>query len=59
MTVVTTIDVYDMPNSEYRAVLDRMGVEVRPESGIYLHITAQQNFSGSETAELIVETLGR
>ena len=23
MTVVTTIDVYDMPNSEYRAVLDR------------------------------------
>jgi hypothetical protein len=30
MTVVTTIDVYDMPNSEYRAVLDRMGVEARP-----------------------------
>jgi hypothetical protein len=26
MTVVTTIDVHDMPNSEYRAVLDRMGV---------------------------------
>ena len=30
MTVVTTIDVHDMPNSEYRAVLDRMGVEARP-----------------------------
>ena len=44
MTVVTTIDVYDMPNSEYRAVLDRMGVELRPEPGIYLHITAQTDF---------------
>jgi hypothetical protein len=41
MTVVTTIDMYDMPNTEYRAVLDRMGVETRPEPGIYLHITAQ------------------
>jgi hypothetical protein len=44
MTVVTTIDVYDMPSSEYRAVLDRMGVETRPEPGIYLHITAQTDF---------------
>ena len=44
MTVVTTIDVYDMPNSEYRAVLDRMGVEQQPESGIYQHITAQTDF---------------
>jgi hypothetical protein len=44
MTVVTTIDVYEMPNSEYRAVLDRMGVEARPEPGIYLHITAQTDF---------------
>jgi quinol monooxygenase YgiN len=44
MTVVTTIDVYDMPNSEYRAVLDRMGVETRPEPGIYLHVTAQTDF---------------
>jgi hypothetical protein len=44
MTVVTTIDVYDMPNSEYRAALDRMGVEARPEPGIYLHITAQTDF---------------
>jgi hypothetical protein len=44
MTVVTTIDVYDMSNSEYRAVLDRMGVEARPEPGIYLHVTAQTDF---------------
>jgi len=44
MTVVTTIDVYDMPKSEYRAVLDRMGVEARPEPGIYLHVTAQTDF---------------
>jgi hypothetical protein len=44
MTVVTTIDVYDMPNSEYRAVLDRMGVEARPEPGIYLDVTAQTDF---------------
>jgi hypothetical protein len=44
MTVVTTIDVYDMPNTEYRAVLDRMGVETRPEPGIYLHVTAQTDF---------------
>jgi hypothetical protein len=44
MTVVTTIDVSDMPNSEYRAVLNRMGVEARPEPGIYLHITAQTDF---------------
>ena len=44
MTVVTTIDVYDMPNSEYRAVLDRMGVELQPEPGIYLHVTAQTDF---------------
>lgn len=44
MTVVTTIDVYDMPNAEYRAVLDRMGVEARPAPGIYLHITAQTDF---------------
>src|SRR5262245_18114413 len=44
MTVVTTIDVHDMTNSEYRAVLDRMGVEERPEPGIYLHITAQTDF---------------
>ena len=44
MTVVTTIDVYDMTNAEYRAVLDRMGVEDRPEPGIYLHLTAQTDF---------------
>mgnify|MGYP003542390951 CR=1 FL=1 len=44
MTVLTTIDVFDMPNLEYRAVMDRMGVEAQPEPGIYLHITAQPDF---------------
>jgi hypothetical protein len=44
VTVVTTIDVYGMPNAEYRAVLDRLGVEERPEPGIYLHVTAQTDF---------------
>jgi hypothetical protein len=41
MAVVTTIDVDDMPNSEYRAVLNRMGVDARPEPGI----TAQTDFA--------------
>jgi hypothetical protein len=44
MTVVTTIDVKDMTPAEYRAVLDRMGVETRPEPGIYLHITVDTDF---------------
>lgn len=39
MTVVTTLDITGLTPSEYRAVLDRMGVETRPEPGIYLHIT--------------------
>jgi hypothetical protein len=34
MTVATTIDVHDMPNSEYRAVLDRMGVEASRVEGL-------------------------
>ena len=44
MTVVTTIDVYGMHPSEYRAILDYMGVETRPASGIYLHLTATMDF---------------
>ena len=44
MTYVTTIDVYDMTPREYRAVLDHMGVEKRPASGIYLHLTAVTDF---------------
>ena len=44
MTVVTTIDVYGMHPSEYRAILNYMGVETRPASGIYLHLTATMDF---------------
>ena len=44
MSIVTTIDVKDMTPAEYRAVLDRMGVETRPEPGIYLHITVDTDF---------------
>lgn len=37
---VTTIDVFGITPKEYRAILDRMNVEVRPASGLYLHLTA-------------------
>jgi hypothetical protein len=39
MTVVTTLDVHGLTATEYRAVLDELGVERRPEGGIYLHLT--------------------
>jgi hypothetical protein len=39
MTYVTTLDVMGLTAAEYRAVLDELGVEKRPESGIYLHLT--------------------
>jgi hypothetical protein len=39
MTVVTTLDVIGLTPTEYRAVLDELGVETRPEGGIYLHLT--------------------
>ena len=35
MTVVTTLDVYGLSPEEYRTVMDRLGVERRPEPGIY------------------------
>jgi hypothetical protein len=44
MTVVTTLDVYDMSPEEYRAVMDKLGVERRPEAGIYLHATITTDF---------------
>src|SRR5262249_35933939 len=44
MTVVTTLDITGLTAAEYRAVLDRMGVETRPEPGIYLHITVSTDF---------------
>ena len=39
MTVVSTLDVTGLTASEYRAVMDELGVERRPEGGIYLHLT--------------------
>jgi hypothetical protein len=39
MTVVSTLDVTDLTASEYRAVMDELGVERSPEGGIYLHLT--------------------
>jgi hypothetical protein len=39
MTVVSTLDVADLTAAEYRNVMDELGVERRPEGGIYLHLT--------------------
>jgi hypothetical protein len=39
MTIVSTLDVIGLTPTEYRAVLDELGVETRPEGGIYLHLT--------------------
>ena len=39
MTVVSTLDVADLTVAEYRKVMDELGVERRPEGGIYLHLT--------------------
>jgi hypothetical protein len=44
MTVVSTLDVSDLTASEYRAVMDQLGVERRPEGGIYLHLTTPTEF---------------
>jgi hypothetical protein len=44
MTVVSTLDVTDLTASEYRAVMDELGVEQRPEGGIYLHLTTPTDF---------------
>jgi hypothetical protein len=44
MSVITTLDVTAMTANEYRAVLDHMGVEMRPAAGIYLHLTTTTSF---------------
>src|SRR5262245_12345523 len=44
MTVVTTLDVHGMSPEEYRTVMDKLGVEQRPEAGIYLHATITTDF---------------
>ena len=37
--VVITMNVADLTPEEFRAILDEMGVEARPEPGIYQHIS--------------------
>jgi hypothetical protein len=44
MTVVTTLDIKGLTAREYLAVLDELGVETRPEGGIYLHLTTPTDF---------------
>ena len=38
-TVVMTMNVAGLVHREFRAILDEMGVEERPEPGIYFHIS--------------------
>ena len=35
---MTTLDITGLTPAEYRSVLDELGVEKRPEGGIYLHL---------------------
>ena len=44
MAVVSTLDVHGLTPEEYRAVMDELGVEARPEGGIYLHLTTPTDF---------------
>jgi hypothetical protein len=44
MTVVSTLDVHGLTPEEYRTVMDELGVETRPEGGIYLHLTTPADF---------------
>jgi hypothetical protein len=57
MTVVTTLDITDLTPTEYRAVLDELGVETRPDGGIYLHLTAPTD-SGFRIIEIWDEKAG-
>jgi hypothetical protein len=53
MTVLSTRDLTALTANESRAVMDELGVEARPEGGIYLHLTTPAEFgfrsSRSET----------
>ena len=44
MTVVSKLDVHGLTPHEYRTVMDELGVEARPEGGIYLHMTTPTDF---------------
>lgn len=39
MTVVSALDITGLMANESRAVMDELGVEARPEGGIFLHLT--------------------
>jgi len=41
MSVISTLDVTALTTSEYRTVLDHLGVEKNPAPGIYFHIAAR------------------
>jgi hypothetical protein len=53
VTVLSTLDITALTANESRAVMDELGVEARPEGGIYLHLTTPAEFgfrsSRSET----------
>src|SRR5262245_22109435 len=51
MLFVTTLDVTGLTPEEYRAVLNEMGVETRPASGIFLHLTTTTD-SGYRIVEI-------
>jgi hypothetical protein len=44
VTFVTTLDTTGLTPEEYGAVLDKMGVETRPATGIFLHLTTATDF---------------
>ena len=49
--VVMTMNVSGLTHKEFRSILDEMGVEARPEQGIYQHISHP-----TETGFRIIET---
>ena len=57
MTVVSTLDVHGLTAQEYRAVMDELGVETRPEGGIYLHLTTSMEL-GFRVVEIWDEKQG-
>ena|SRR5438874_1507011 len=50
MVFVTTLDVKGLTSEEYRAVLDEMGVEIRPAADLFLHLATK-----TDTGYRIVE----
>jgi hypothetical protein len=51
MMYVTTISVRGLTPTEYRAVLDKMGVETHPDAHIFLHLTTPME-SGFRVIEI-------